>query len=62
MSKLPLTAGQILKGRNGLYEIIEALKTNTVFKAAIITSTSEGIPPGAQELSVYHEGHSSIAR
>ncbi|OBT51065.1 hypothetical protein VE04_08597 [Pseudogymnoascus sp. 24MN13] len=52
MSKLPLTAGQILKGRNGLYEIIEALKTNKVFKAAIVTSTSEGIPPGAQELAV----------
>ncbi|OBT87324.1 CMGC/DYRK protein kinase [Pseudogymnoascus sp. 03VT05] len=52
MSKLPVTVGQILKGRNGLYEVIETLKTNTVFKAAILTSTSEEIPLGAQQLAV----------
>lgn len=52
MSKLQVTVGQILKGRNGLYEVIEALKTNTVFKAAILGSTSEKIPPGAQQLAV----------
>jgi hypothetical protein len=63
MSKLPVTVGQVLKGRNGLYEIIEALKTNTVFKAAILSSTSKEIPlGGAQQLSVYHETPCSITR
>lgn len=55
MSKLPVAVGQILKGKNGIYEIIEALKTNMVFKAAILGSASEGTHPGAQQLSVYHE-------
>jgi len=55
MSKLPVSVGQILKGKNGLYEIIEALKTNTVFKAAVLGGTSEKVPTGAQQLSVYHE-------
>ena len=55
MSKLPVTVGQVLKGKNGLYKITEALKTNTVFKAAILGSTLEEIPRGARQLSVYYE-------
>lgn len=47
MSKLPITVGQTLKGKNGLYKIIEGLKGNTVFKAAILDSTSRKIPRGA---------------
>lgn len=55
MSKLLISVGQILKGKNGLYEIIEALKTNTVFKTAVLGGSSEKVPADAQQLSVYHE-------
>jgi hypothetical protein len=44
MSKLPITVDQILRGKNGLYKIIEALKTNTVFKASILEGGSGEIP------------------
>ncbi|KFZ03182.1 hypothetical protein V502_11164 [Pseudogymnoascus sp. VKM F-4520 (FW-2644)] len=52
MSNVQVTVGQILKGNNGLYKIVEALKTNTVFKAAILGSTSQEIPRGARQFAV----------
>ncbi|KFY86001.1 hypothetical protein V500_07929 [Pseudogymnoascus sp. VKM F-4518 (FW-2643)] len=52
MSNLPVTVGQVLKGKNGPYKIIEALKTSTVFKAAILGSTFQELPRGAQQFAV----------
>lgn len=39
-----LGIGQVLKGRNGTYRLLESLKTPTVFKAQVLPDSS--IKPG----------------
>ena len=37
---MALSIGQILRGRNGTYRLVEALKAPTVFKAQVLPNSS----------------------